>query len=66
MQKQHPVPDCYCAPTDPGNAAVLKKLKKIKGHIVKYPLDFFRDEGAASLLPHIGEKEFLVKQHFFT
>lgn len=60
------VPDCYSASASAGDATVLEQLKKFQGHIVKYPLEFFRDEDAASLLPHIGEKEFLVKQHFFT
>ena len=63
---QHPVPDCYCMPPDPGDEKVMETLSNIQGHIVKYPLDFFCEENASSLLPHIGEKEFLVKQHFFT
>ena len=60
------VPDCYRAPPGADDPDVMEQLRKIQGHIVKYPLEFFRDEDAASLLPHIGEKEFLVKQHFFT
>ena len=41
-------------------------MSNVQGHIVMYPLEFLKDEEGAQLLPHFGEKEFLVSSHFFT
>ena len=68
-QGQHPVPDCFAPLRVPGSLGVeraLAELSKVRGHIVQFPLDFLKDETAATLLPRIGEKEFLVSAHFFT
>jgi hypothetical protein len=60
------MPDCYAEPTEPNDPYVLNQLSQVRGHIVLYPLDFLKDETADNLLPHFGEKEFLVQSHFFT
>ena len=63
---KHTVPDCYAEPKDGTDENVLKQLSNVQGHIVMYPLEFLKDEEGAQLLPHFGEKEFLVSSHFFT
>ena len=63
---RHTVPDCYAEPPEPHDEVVLLMLNQVRGHIVLYPLDFLKDETADGLLPHFGEKEFLVQSHFFT
>ncbi len=65
----HPVPDCFaplCTHGSPNREHMLAELSKVRGHIVHFPLDFLKDETASTLLPRIGEKEFLVAAHFFT
>jgi hypothetical protein len=63
---RHTVPDCYAEPPEPHDEVVLLMLNQVRGHIVLYPLDFLKDETGEGLLPHFGEKEFLVQSHFFT
>ena len=62
----HSVPDCYAEPPEPYDEVVLNQLNQIRGHIVVYPLEFLKDETGQQLLPHFGEREFLVQSHFFT